>query len=241
MVTRHVTRHPVEDSREGTAPTPTQEGTAWVRVTAVGGVVFFALVVCFGLLSSNTPAATDPRDEVFRNIADHQDRLQLAAVAYGLAMPAALLFLCGLFAALRKAEGRARIAVAVLSGGILAAAASVSAAWVLGVLATRLGDLGLGLTRVLWTMVLLSVGATLLGHTLMLGGTAAVAMRRPVLPRWLASAAAVLAVASVVGAFTIGYVAAGIQVVAGVTLVLNSAWMLAVSIHLWRHPDVAVP
>jgi hypothetical protein len=59
------------------------------RVTAVGGSVFFALIVAFAALTSNTPAATDTRQEVFSYLAQHHDRLQLAAALYGLAMLAA--------------------------------------------------------------------------------------------------------------------------------------------------------
>jgi hypothetical protein len=96
------------------APQTGHEGATWARVTAVGGLVFFGLFIAFGALTSNTPAATDTRQEVFRYLARHHDRLQLAAALYGLAMLAALVFLSGLFATLRKAEGRARLAVAAL-------------------------------------------------------------------------------------------------------------------------------
>jgi hypothetical protein len=87
------------------APVTGHPGAMWARVTALGGLVFFGLFVGFAALTSNTPAATDTRQEVFSYLARHHDRLQLAAALYGLAMLAALLFLSGLFATLRKAEG----------------------------------------------------------------------------------------------------------------------------------------
>jgi hypothetical protein len=49
----------------------------------------------------------------------------------------------------------------------------------------------------------------------------------------------VLALASLVGAFTIGYATVGIQVVAGIALVLDGVWILIISLMLWRHPAMA--
>jgi hypothetical protein len=203
-------------------------------------LVFFGLFIAFGSLTSNSPAATDTRQEIFTYLAQHHDRLQLAAGLYGLAMPAALLFLAGLYAALTSAEGgRPRVAVAALAGGVLAAAATVTGALVLGTTATRFLDLGPAGTRVFWTMFLLSIGATLAGEALMIGSTAAVGLRSATFARWFLIASAVLALASVVGVFTIGYTGAGIQAVAGVTAVLNAVWILLASLYLWRRPELA--
>lgn len=233
----------LKDSRPsyGQAPAaPTgRPGAMWARVTAVGGVVFFALFLGFAALTSNTPSATDSRREVFSYLTQHHDRLQLAAALYGLAMTAALLFLAGLFAVLRKAERQPRLAVAALAGGILAAAATVTGALVLGTTATRFLDLGPAAVRAFWTMFLLSLGATLLGQVLMIGSTAAVSVLTGLFPRWFTVASVVLALASLVGALTIGYAAAGIQTVAGITAVLNAVWILLASFYLWRHPDLA--
>ena len=228
---------------QGTAPAPPtgHEGAMSARVTAVGGLVFFGLIVAFIVLTSNTPAATDTRQEVFSYLAKHHDRLQLAAALYGLAMLAALLFLSGLFATLRKAEGRPRLAVAALAGGIVAAAATITGALVLGTTAARFLDLGPTGARVFWTMFLLSIGATLIGEVLMIGSTAVISLRTGLFSRWFSVASLVLAFASVVGAFTVGYTAVGIQAVAGVTAVLNAIWILLVSFYLWRRPELASP
>ncbi|HET6877567.1 MAG TPA: hypothetical protein VFH38_08570 [Jatrophihabitans sp.] len=219
---------------------PSERGTTWARVTAVGGLLFFGSFIAFATLTSNTPAASDTRREVFSYLAQHHDRLQLAAVVYALAMPAALLFLSGLFATLRTAEGgRPRIAVAALAGGILAAAATVTGALVLGVLATRWIDLGPAGSRVFWTMFLLSVGATLAGQVLAIGATGAVSLRTGLFPRWFTAASVVLALVSLAGACTIGSAAAGVQTVAGIAAVLDSVWILLASFYLWRKPAAA--
>lgn len=149
----------------------------------------------------------------------NQGQLQLAAVVMGLAMPAALLWLSGHFRTLTRAEGGTPgLALAALGGGILTAASSVVGALVLGTTATRVTDLGPAGARVWWTMHLLSTGATLLGLLLLIGATAAVCLQRQLFAQWFAVASVVLALASMIGAFTIGYDTAGIQVVAGIAI-----------------------
>jgi len=54
-------------------------------------------------------------------------------------------------------------------------------------------------------------------------------------------ASTVLALVSAAGVFTIGYTAAGIQVVAAIAAILDGVWILMVSIHFWRDPALALP
>lgn len=217
-------------------------GALSVRVAALGGAVFFALVLVYAGLTSGAPSATDSRRVIFDYLTDNQGQLQLAAVVMGLAMPAALLWLSGHFRALTRAEGGTPgLALAALGGGVLTAASSVVGALVLGTTATRVTDLGPAGARVWWTMHLLSTGATLLGLLLLIGATAAVCLQRQLFAQWFAVASVVLALASMIGAFTIGYDTAGIQVVAGIAIVLDSVWIFLVSIFLWRDPAVARP
>ena len=79
-------------------------GSVSVRLAAVGGAVFFALFLAFGILTRGTPSITDSSQDTYDYLSAHDGRLQLAAVSLGLAMPAALLAVSGLFRALRKAE-----------------------------------------------------------------------------------------------------------------------------------------
>lgn len=139
-------------------------------------------------------------------------------------MPAALLLTSGLFRALAKAEGgTAALGVAALGGGVLAAASTVTGALVVGT-ATRITDIRPAGARVWWTMYLLSTGATLLGLLLLIGATAVVCLRTRLFARWFAVASIALALVSLIGALTIGYDASGIQVVAGIALLLDSVW-----------------
>jgi hypothetical protein len=213
-----------------------------VRLAALGGAIFFALFLAFGSLTSGTPSSTDSARETFTYLSAHDGRLQLAAVLLGLAMPAALLFLSGLYRALREAEGgRAGLAVAALAGGMLAAASTVTGALIMGTTAARIADIGAAGARLWWTMYLMSIGATLLGLLLLVGATAVVSLETRLFPRWFTVASVVLALISIAGAFTIGYPTTGIQATAGVAVILDSVWFFLASFFLWRDPRLALP
>lgn len=212
------------------------------RLAALGGAVFFALFLTFAVLTSGTPSATDSRQDTFNYLSAHHGRLQFAAALLGFAMPAALLYLSGLYRALRKAEGgTAALAVAGLGGGVLAVASTVTGALIMGTTAARITDIGPAGARLWWTMYLMSIGATLLGLLLLIGTTAVVSLQSQLFARWFAVASLVLALVSIVGAFTIGYATTGIQATAGIAIILDSVWIFLVSFFLWRDPEVAVP
>ena len=230
-------------SRGAAGAQPVEAASAGsLRVAAVAGAVFFALIVVHAELRSPAPSATDTSREVFAYVARHQDRLQLGAVALGFAMPAALVWLSGLVRVLRRAEGAtAAVATVALGGGVLAAASTVTGALTEGVTAVRFSDLGPAGVRVAWTMFLLSAGATLLGLLLVVGAAAVAALRTRLFARWFAVTSVVLTLVSVVGAFTIGYASDAIQTVAGIAVLLDSVWILLVSIFLWRDPELGSP
>jgi hypothetical protein len=216
--------------------------TTSLRLPALAGAVFFALIIVYAELRSPAPAATDPAREVASHFARHHDRLQLGAAALSFAMPAALIWGTGLVQVLRQVEGPSRIAsLTALSGAILAAASTVIGALVQGTTASRFVDLGAGGTRTGWTMVLLSLGRTLLGLMLVIAATAAVSLRTRLFARWFTVASGVLVLLSLIGAFTIGYGSHAVQTIAGIAVVLDSVWILVVSVFLWRNPQRGAP
>jgi len=158
-------------------------------------------------------------------------------------MVTVLVWLSGLFRVLRGADasGESLAAVAVLAGGILAAASTLTGALIVGTTAARVADLEESTAGLLWSMSLMSDGATLLGLALLIGATAAISAGPPLLARWLTLASAALVVVSLAGAFTIGYSSDAIQVVAGVAVLLDSVWILLVSIAMWRAPQIPAP
>jgi hypothetical protein len=221
---------------------PLLSGPLSVRLAAGAGAMFFALFLGFAQLTSGSPSATDSGTEIFDFVARHDDRLQLAAALMGIAMSAVLVWLSGLFRALTKAEGGfPGIASVALGGGVLAAAGTVTGALVLGATANRVADIGAAGAAVGWTMFLLSIGATLLGLLLVTGVTALISLQGHLFARWFGWASMLLALLSLAGAVTIGFSAPGIQVVAGIAVVLDCVWILLVSLFLWRDPALALP
>jgi hypothetical protein len=62
-------------------------------VPALAGAVFVVLMIINGEVRGAAPAATDSGREILGYLARHHDRFQLGAVALGLAMSAALMWL----------------------------------------------------------------------------------------------------------------------------------------------------
>ena len=222
------------------ATEPGVAGTGWARLSALAGAIFFALIVICSTLRSGAPSATDSGEDILDYVTQHQGELQLGAALFGLAMAAALLWLPALYRALRRAEGTdSGLAVAAVAGGAIAAASGAMTALIQGTVAVRAGDLSGASIRVWWTMWLLSIGAILLGLLVSIGVTGIVSLQRHLFARWFAVASVVLALLSVVGAFTLGYAGAGLQTVAGIAVLLDSVWILLVSVFLWRDPALA--
>lgn len=141
---------------------------------------------------SGSPAATDPPQETFDYLADHQDRFQISAVIWGFSMSAALVCLSGLYRVLRRAEGGTpAVALVALGGGVLAAASTLAGALIEGTTAARIGDLGAAGPNFYWTMYLMSFGATLFGLLLLIGATAVISLRTQLFGRRFAVASAV--------------------------------------------------
>jgi hypothetical protein len=229
------------DTRQA-ARAPGTPGTMSGRVAALAGAVSFVLILISATMLNNAPSATASGQEVVSYLALHHGRLQVGAVLMALAMATALVWAAGLFRALRRAEGGIPgLALAAFGGGVLTAASTVIWALIEGTMATRFNDLGAAGARVLWTMFLLNIGAMLVGLLVVIGATAIVCLRTRLFPRWFAVASTVLALISVAGACTIGYTAAGIQVVAGLAVILDGVWILMVSIYFWRDPALTAP
>jgi hypothetical protein len=214
---------------------------ASVRASALAGALFFTLVVVNSNLQTGTPSISDSRQETFAFLAAHQDRLQLSAVLWGFAMCAALWWVAGLARALRNAgERNESLAVTATAGGVLAAASILTAALIEGTIATRLADLGAAGARVFWALYLLSLCATLFGLVVLIAATAVACIRTDVFARWFAIASLILVLVSIAGAFAIGYASTALQAVAGVALLLDSGWIFAVSIFLFRDPTLVL-
>jgi hypothetical protein len=210
-------------------------------LSALAGAIFFVLVVVQATLRSGTPSATDSGQGIVDYVTEHQGELQLGAALLGLAMAAALAWIPGLYATLRRAEGaKSGLAIAAVAGGAVAAASGAMTALIQGTIAVQIGDLDAASVQVWWTMWLLSIGAIVLGLVVSIGVTAIISLQQHLFARWFGMASVLLVLLSLIGAFTLGYAGAGVQTVAGIAVLLDSVWILLVSIFLWRDPSLAI-
>jgi hypothetical protein len=213
----------------------------WVRLTAVAGLIFFVLILVQGFaLQGNSPTATDSAQKIFNYFKDHPGNLKASAALAGFAMSAVLVWAAGLFGALRRAEGgTSGLAVAAFGGVVLAAASTVAASTIQATVALRIKDLGPSGARFFYTLWQFTSASILLGLLVTIGVTALVCLSTGLFARWFAVVSAVLAVLSIVGAVGIAYVNGAIQAF-GFALVFDSLWILAVSVYLWRKPELAL-
>jgi hypothetical protein len=221
-------------------PRTTAAPNRWsTRVSALAGLVFFALMVVHGSLRNGAPSAGDPGQKIYDHLVENSGRYQLGAVALGLAMAAALVWLPALYRLLEKTRGGSTAGLTAIAGGVLAAASALMVAVIEGTLATRIEDIGPAAARTWWTLFLMGTGPMLVGLLVLIGSVAVVSLQTHLFGRWFTWASVVLTLASLVGAFTIGFATVGIQVVAAIALVLDGVWMVIVSMMLWRHPAMA--
>jgi hypothetical protein len=216
--------------------------TKMVRVAALAGLAFFVLIIVSGpVLTSSTPNLSDSATKIFNFYKNHQSNLKAAAVLFGLAMSAVLIWVSGAWRALRKAEGGTPgLAVTALVGVALASAMTVAAAAIEATTALRVGDLGLSGARFFFTLSQFTRAGTLFGLLVLIAATAAISLQTGLFARWFNVVSIVLVLVSVAGAFGVAYASDTVQTLTAVGLTLDSLWILVFSIYLWRKPELAI-
>jgi hypothetical protein len=96
-----------------------KDGTSasWLKLSAVGGLVFVALYVVHRVLQGGGPSSADPPTVAAYNVA-HRGALLGSEIALGLALLAFLVFLAPLAPVLWRA-GQETIAMAMLAAGVV--------------------------------------------------------------------------------------------------------------------------
>jgi len=230
------------DTRQA-ARAPVTPWTMSGRVAALAGVVSFVLMaISFDVLGYGPDPVTDS--------ARRSSATWHFIMASFSSVPRSRPWPCppcscgrpGCTRALRRAEGGTPgLALAAFGGAVLTAASNVALAVIAGTAAARFHDLGPAGARVSWTMLALTAGGTFVGMFVLIGATAIVCLRAHLFPRWFAVASTVLALASAVGACSIGYIPAAILVVGNFAFALDAVWILMVSVYFWRDPALTAP
>jgi hypothetical protein len=213
-----------------------------VRLCALGGIAFFVLLVVSGpILESSSASLTDSSAKIFHYISTHVSDLKASGALSAFAMAAVLVWLAGHFSSLRKAEGgRSGFAVAALSGGIMAATATVVEGALRADTALRVHDLGFSGARFFWTLDQFVAGGVITGLTILVGASALVFLNAGKYARWFAWATAALAVVDLVGILAIAYTNGAAQAFFTIGITLTLIWILVISILLMRDPEQAI-
>jgi hypothetical protein len=213
----------------------------WIRLAAVAGAVFALLILVAGpVLGRSSPNLSASGQTTFDFIRGHRTDIQLTALLGALAMGAFVIWLSGLFGALRHTtDGYPGLAVAAVGGGALAASTSVVSQAIKATTACQITAIGPRNVQVFYTLVKFTNGGVLVGLTVVIGMTAAACLSSSMAGRWFVILSCVLAVGSLLGATSVAYAGSAPQQIGKLFLSLDTAWVLIVSVLFWRRPTIA--
>ena len=213
----------------------------WIRVAGVAGAAFAILILVAGpVLGRSSPGLSASGQTTFDYIRAHRSDIKLSAAAGALATVALVIWLSGLFGALRRTtDGYPGLAIAAVAGGVLAASTSLVSQAIKATTACQITEIGPRNVHVFYTLVKFTNGGVLFGLTVVIGLTAVAALGSSMWGRWFAILSCVLAVGSLLGAASTTYAASAPQQLGKTVLSLDTAWVLIVSIMLWRRPEAA--
>ena len=216
------------------------ERRGWAGGVAYGALQLAALVFALVVIVPTHAPLDAPLAEATRAFAEHARLIAAGNYLLTLPLPFLLLFLGGLFAALRRAVGGGEVpAAAALGAGLVAAVVAPLGAVISG-LAARVAVLGGdavvvreldGLGPQLWAV-------NALPHAALLGIVAAVALRGGLAPRWLAWAGLLLGLVALGATGTL--VTAAFFPLLALEMLAFPLWVLALSAALLRSPRPAM-
>lgn len=218
----------------------------WERYGASAGIAFVVLLLASVFVSPAPPHPDASADKIATYYADNSGRVLFATVCGLCAIIAFVWFASHLRHVLNRAEGGAEAFAPIVYGSAMVTAAVAGVTGLpQGTLAflARSGDLGDGgMVRALFGMNLMAGCVVSVAAALFLAATAAAILKGEMVSRWLGWAggvtAAVMFLAGIGGLYQTTYeafwVAVGIS-----SILLLAAWTLAVSIQMYRMPEVA--
>jgi hypothetical protein len=204
----------------------------WGGLAGIGAVVF---AIIARLVMGNTPRSTDTMGVIAAYMNDNRGRILLAVIFYAIAIALFLWFGAALATAFRRGDDTSDLPTVVLAGFILVAAISFVAI-------SMFGSMTYALTVHAGLLILAAVpysAATVMGTVtgialaLPLAAAALATARSKIFPMWMAYFAGIVALVSLVAAFTVwatkGAWAPGGWVPTYIPLVLLALWILAAS------------
>ena len=212
----------------------------WARVAAAAGVLFVILVFVSGLVAGSPPKLSDSPAKIFRYFSNHHGSIQLGSFLGGLAVIPGFVWLSALWRRLRAAED-GRSAVIAVAGLVFAGALAGIAAAVQAATAVQIQSLGPGGAKFFFTLSTFIGGGTAFGVAVLVGATAAAALRSHAFPQWFGVVSAVLAVVWVVAGLSSVYAGDGPQTIGFIVFLVWLIWILVTVWLLWSSDASATP
>ena len=212
---------------------------SWERLALGGGLVYAALQIgslayAMGVVVPTHAPIGAPAAEVAAALAGHADLIHTGTYLVTLPLPFFLLFLGGLFAVLRRAEGGS----GALAASVLASGVTIAAIVPLGAVLSGLGGAvaaGGGdpvMAKELDSITPLAMALAGYPQAVLAGATALIALRGRLTPRWVALAG--FAVAAVGLASTGTLAVAALFPLVALQMLLFPLWVLILAIALLR-------
>lgn len=204
----------------------------WGGLAGIGAVIF---AVAARIVMGGVPRSTDTMGVIASYLNDNRGRILLAVILYSIAIALFLWFGATLATACRRADDTTGLPTVVLAGFTLVSAIAFVAIAMFGgatyALTVHAGLLILAAVPYSATTVLATIGG--IAMALPLAAVAMAIARTHVLPMWLAYFAGIVALVSLVCAFTVwatkGAWAPGGWIPTYVPMVLLGLWILAAS------------
>jgi hypothetical protein len=213
------------------------EDSKWERWSALGGILFVALIVASVVLPGSPPKTSDSVAKIAKFVADHRSELRWAAYLGGLGTVAILWWLGAVWRLMRRGEGGVpRLAVVAFGGAAFASVTATLAGVILGVVAILGVPASGGASGTKFFYVLsTNVGAaTNFGVALFIGAFSAVIIRSRILPVALGWIGALL---FLVGGATVATTDDAFFVIGFIAFFAFLLWVLVVSVLMLRGPS----
>ncbi|MGH3376402.1 MAG: hypothetical protein ACRDP6_16855 [Actinoallomurus sp.] len=204
----------------------------WGGLAGIGAVVF---AIIARLVMGSTPRSSDTMGVIAAYMNDNRGRILLAVLLYAIAIALFLWFGAALATAFRRADDTSDMPTVVLAGFTLVAAVTFAAISMFGAMTYALtvhaGLLILAAVPYSATTVMTTIAG--IAMALPLAAAAVSIMRSKIFPMWMAYFAGIVALISLVSAFTVwatkGAWAPGGFIPTYIPLVLLAVWILAAS------------
>jgi hypothetical protein len=221
------------DTTARNTPSPISSPTAGARLAAAAGIGFVVLSLGSTISAGSPPAADASAAKVASYFHSHSGGIRAQLLLGGLGIVLLVWWFGAVWRMLSRAEGeRPRLAIVAAVALAIGLALAMVNGIVVATAALRQGDAEI--TRLLYTLSVVAIAAAGFGIGTSVVATCAVTYRTRTLPAWMSVLGIVAALAFFAG--TIGTVtdAAGVVALALVAFVLWSAWIVAVSVTMWR-------